>query len=73
MDIITPACNGWCNQTNVVTHIGNKGYIYCTECALRRRESGYEGTRKLHVWEIKLIEQGQQVPSYTYRGKPVSA
>lgn len=46
-----------------VTHIGEKGYIYCQLCAANRR--GWERTRKLAKWELALIEQGKQILSYS--------
>ena len=55
---------------NEVTHIGSKGYIYCSECAVRRRHSGYERTRKMRVWELNLVRNGKQVPSYKPIPKP---
>lgn len=47
-----------------VTHIGEKGYIYCKKHAIERRQSGYERTRTMRVWEIKLILAGKPLPSY---------
>jgi hypothetical protein len=49
---------------SVVTHIGEKGYIYCTEHAVERRQSGYERTRKMRQWELKLIKAGKPLPTY---------
>lgn len=54
--------------TEAVTHIGSKGYVYCAEHAVGRRQSGYERTRAMRAWELKLIAAGQPLPSY----KPVS-
>ena len=51
-----------------VTHNGSKGYIYCAKHAVQRRESGYERTRAMRRWELKLISAGQPLPSY----QPVS-
>lgn len=48
-----------------VTHIGSKGYIYCTEHARLRHDLQYESTRRLRPWELKLLEAGERVPSYT--------
>jgi hypothetical protein len=53
-----------------VTHIGEKGYVYCAEDAERRRQSGYERTRRMRVWELQLIANGQPLPSYTPQRKP---
>ena len=46
-----------------VTHIGSKGYIYCAKHAVDRRQSGYERTRAMRAWELKLIAAGQPLPS----------
>lgn len=54
--------------TNNVTHIGSKGYVYCSSCApLRQR---FERTRKMQVWELKLIASGEPLPSYEPILKP---
>ena len=55
---------------NLVTHIGEKGYIYCVEHALARRQSGYERTRKMRPWEVRLIASGQPLPSYRLLAQP---
>lgn len=52
------------NCTKPVTHIGSKGYIYCTECADRRRSYGSERCRKMTPAELKLIEQGKPIARY---------
>lgn len=54
--------------TAPVTHIGSKGYVYCAVHAVQRR--GIERTRKMRVWELKLIQAGRQIPSYTPLPKP---
>lgn len=48
--------------TNPVTHIGAKGYVYCTPCAPNRH--GYESVRKMRTWEIRLIESDKPLRSY---------
>lgn len=50
--------------TAAVTHIGEKGYVYCAEHAVLRRRSGAERTRKMLPWELKLVEQGTPLPNY---------
>lgn len=47
-----------------VTHIGNKGYVYCEAHAIIRRQSGAERTRRMRLWECKMIAQGKPLPSY---------
>lgn len=53
---------------NPVTHIGNKGYVYCSDCAPLRH--GWERTRKMRVWELKLLGSGEPLPSYKLIAKP---
>ena len=55
---------------SAVTHIGSKGYIYCAEHAIIRRQSGYERTRRMRAWELKLIAQGEPLQSYQPTKKP---
>jgi hypothetical protein len=53
---------------NRVTHIGEKGYVYCAEHAAHRR--GVERCRKMRKWELVLIESGKPLPSYRPGRKP---
>lgn len=46
--------------TSPITHIGEKGYVYCAEHKDDRK--GIERCRKLRKWELKLLESGQLVP-----------
>lgn len=50
--------------TNPVTHIGEKGYIYCKEHALDRRRYPGERTRLMRVWELQLIAEDKPLPTY---------
>lgn len=50
--------------TNTVTHIEEKGWIYCADCAQGRKGSGHY-CRRLRAWEINLLKSGEPVPSYT--------
>lgn len=43
--------------TGKVSHIDNKGYVYCESCGLSRRS--VRPCRKMRQWEIRLLEQGQ--------------
>jgi len=56
--------------TNPVTHIGEKGYIYCATHAVSRRQSGYERTRRMRAWELEYIRVGKPLPSYQVSAKP---
>ena len=54
--------------TQPVTHIGEKGYIYCTAHVKNRRY--VERCRKMRKWEIDLLKQGKPLPSYKPVRKP---
>lgn len=54
--------------TKPVTHIGEKGYVYCTEHAPDRK--GWERVRKMRAWEVKLVMAGTPLPSYKPLPKP---
>jgi hypothetical protein len=47
-----------------VTHIGNKGYLYCAQHAIGRRNSGYERTRKMTNAELKALHAGEALIKY---------
>ena len=52
---------------NAVTHIGEKGYIYCAECATLRR--GVERCRRMRPFERHLLFAGHALPFYSPRPK----
>lgn len=54
--------------TEPVTHIGEKGWVYCASHAPWRQ--GYERTRKLRAWELKELQAGNTLASFDYKGKP---
>lgn len=56
--------------SNLVTHVGSKGYIYCASCAAVRRITHIERTRKLRAWELTLIKCGGMLSSYKPIPKP---
>ena len=56
-----------------VTHIGSKGYVYCTEHAIYRRACRVERTRQLRKWEKIRLTDGLRLESYEPMRKPVSA
>jgi len=70
---LTPRCDGWCEPKRAVTHIGSKGYAYCEPCAIERRSSGYERTRRMRVWELNLLRAGKPLPSYEPHPQPKAA
>lgn len=51
---------------NPITHIGAKGYVYCTAHAGDR--AGVERVRKMTPGEIKRVEEGQTI-SYTRKAQ----
>jgi len=54
-----------------VTHIGEKGYVYCATHAPQRR--GWERTRRLHALEIAQLEAGYPLASFTPKRDPIGA
>ncbi len=54
-----------------VTHIEDKGFIYCRAHAERRRKYVGHRNRKLRPWELALLRAGHTLPSY--KPKPKSA
>lgn len=63
-----PKCAWDVTCVKPVTHIGNKGFIYCTRHAEIRRTLGSERTRALKVWELEHIRNDRPLVSY----KPIS-
>lgn len=52
-----------CNKP--VTHIGSKGYVYCQDDAIvRRQSSAGERTRKMLKREIRQLEEGKPLANY---------
>ena len=49
--------------SNPVTHIGEKGYVYCAEHVGCRR--GIERCRRMRGWERARIAAGKPLLSYT--------
>jgi hypothetical protein len=65
---MTATCDMVKGCTNPVTHIGEKGYVYCAEHVGDRK--GVERCRKMRMWELDRVNAGKQLPSYTPRPKP---
>lgn len=59
----TVRCDWRRECTNPVTHIGEKGYAYCAADAPKR--SGTERVRKMLVSELKALERGEQLASFS--------
>lgn len=66
----TVTCNMDADCTAPVTHIGSKGYVYCTKHAVYRRSFRTEYTRKMRAWELRWILSGRALPSYTPGPEP---
>lgn len=49
---------------NPVTHLGNKGYIYCASCGMIRRASGQERVRKMTPIELRMVQSGNPLERY---------
>ena len=60
-------CDMTADCTNAVTHIGNKGFVYCATHAACRQ--GYERCRILRRWEMAELSAGRAI-SYTRGSKP---
>jgi hypothetical protein len=61
-----PSCDMEKDCVSPVTHIGEKGYVYCAGHVGDRR--GVERCRKMRAWEVKLLAEGKPLPSY----KPIA-
>jgi hypothetical protein len=60
----TPRCEMRDDCESPVTHIGSKGYIYCTEHAVLRHDLSYERTRKMTFKELRTIREGHPLEAY---------
>jgi hypothetical protein len=62
------ACDMVVDCPNPVTHIGEKGYVYCASCVPCRR--GVERCRLMRPWERKMVAAGEPLPTYKRMNKP---
>lgn len=53
-------CDMSADCPRAVTHVDNRGYVYCELCALRRKTGGTP-TRKLRPGEINKLERGETI------------
>lgn len=53
-----PTCPG------TATYIDEKGWVYCTPCGQRRRDSGWKRARKLEPIEHRALKAGLLLPCY---------
>lgn len=60
-----PVCDMGRGCAGKVTHIGDKGYVYCADHAQQRRSAGYERTRSMAVWERRAVSRGEPLLSYS--------
>lgn len=62
-------CDGWCDDAMLrrecdrVTHVDDKGYIYCEPCSNRRRQGGYP-VRQLTKTELDGLRCGEPVKEF---------
>jgi len=57
------SCDMTADCERPITHLDEKGYIYCTPHGESRRGGGIR-CRKLRPYELRRLEAGQQVRSY---------
>lgn len=62
-----PHCDMREECSNKVTHIGEKGYVYCAECVPCRQ--GIERCRRMRPFELRILESGSPLPFYSPRSK----
>ena len=48
--------------TAEISHLDEKGYIYCTDHGVARRE--WKRCRKLRPWELRKIQRGETLNRY---------
>ena len=58
----TLTCDMTDKCSNEITHIGEKGYIYCSTHAGPRRVQ--ERCRLLRPFELEILKEGRALPSY---------
>lgn len=57
-----PRCDMEKDCLEPVTHLDQKGYVYCTEHGLDRRR--FRPCRKLRTHEINKLNRGEQINRY---------
>lgn len=57
-----PVCDMQAGCTAPITHLDKKGFIYCHEHGMERRD--YQPCRKLRPHEIRRIESGKPIERY---------
>jgi len=60
--MVTVTCDMVEGCTQPVTHIDNKGYAYCTQHGVERRDC--RPCRKLRGWELRRLQRGEQLTTY---------
>lgn len=55
-------CDGVAGCQEPITHLDNKGYIYCTKHGIERRD--VRPCRKLRPHELKKLARGEQIEKY---------
>ena len=49
---------------SAVTHLGDRGFVYCKTHGVERRRGCHESTRRLRVWELNILRAGEPLISY---------
>lgn len=62
MDYKKLACDMVKGCSDQVSHLDNKGYVYCSKHSLVRKQS--HRCRKLKPAELRRLEQGQSLERY---------
>lgn len=57
-------CNMKDDCTSPITHIDEKGFIYCKEHGLERKQSHRKRCRQLKPKELKDLQSGKQLKEY---------
>jgi hypothetical protein len=57
-------CDMELDCTESITHLDEKGFIYCHEHGVQRQEGGWKRCRKLRPLELNRLRRGEQVARY---------
>lgn len=61
-DPVNLTCDMTEGCTEPVTHIDNKGFAYCTDHGITRRD--WCPCRKLRPWELRKLQRGEALARY---------
>lgn len=69
MRVLECAGTNWGPCRGGITHLDEKGYVYCTGHGQYRREGSVK-CRKLAAWELKRLQSGKPLRRYKPGPKP---